>query len=83
MIIQKQPPRGAPWERCSENMQQISRRTPMPKFATLLHATLLKSHFGMGSVNLLHIFRVPFLKNTSEIYQVKGITRFEIVTVIF
>ena len=48
MIIQKQPPRGAPWERCSENIQQISRRTPMPKFATLLHATLLKSHFGMG-----------------------------------
>ena len=31
-----------------------------------LHATLLKSHFGMGvPVNLLHIFRTPFLKNTS------------------
>ena len=30
-------------------------------------ATLLKSHFGMGSpVNLLHIFRTPFLKNTSR-----------------
>ena len=27
-------------ERCSENMQQIYRRTPK--------ATLLKSHFGMG-----------------------------------
>ena len=48
MIIQKQPPRGAPWERCPENMQQISSRTPMPKFAALLHTTLLKSNFGMG-----------------------------------
>ena len=30
-IFQKQPPRGAPRKRCSENMQQIYRRTPMPK----------------------------------------------------
>ena len=29
--IQKQPPRGVPRKRCSENMQQIYRRTPMPK----------------------------------------------------
>ena len=28
---QKQPPRGAPRKRCSENMQQIYRRTPMLK----------------------------------------------------
>ena len=28
---QKQPPRGVPRKRCSENMQQIYRRTPMPK----------------------------------------------------
>ena len=28
-------------------------------------ATLLKSHFRMG-VNLLHILRTPFFKNTSE-----------------
>ena len=28
--IQKQPPRGVPRKRCSENMQQIYRRTPMP-----------------------------------------------------
>ena len=27
----KQPPRGVPRKRCSENMQQIYRRTPMPK----------------------------------------------------
>ena len=30
---QKQPPRGVPWEGCSENMQQIYRRKPMPKGA--------------------------------------------------
>ena len=30
-LRQKQPPRGVPWKRCSENMQQIYRRTPMPK----------------------------------------------------
>ena len=27
----KQPPRGVPWKRCSENMQQIYNRTPMLK----------------------------------------------------
>ena len=30
-IDQKQPSRGVPWKRCSENMQQIYRKTPMPK----------------------------------------------------
>ena len=29
--IQKQPPRDVPRKRCSENMQQIYRRTTMPK----------------------------------------------------
>ena len=38
--IQKQPPRGVPRKMCSEDMQQIYRRTSMPKW--------LKSHFGMG-----------------------------------
>ena len=28
---QKQPPRGVPRKRCSENMQQIYRRAPLPK----------------------------------------------------
>ena len=47
--LQKQLLRGVPRKRCSENMQQIYRRTPMPKcdFNKLLE-TLLKSHFGMG-----------------------------------
>ena len=30
-IGQKQPPRGVLRKRCSKNMQQIYRRTPMPK----------------------------------------------------
>ena len=30
-INQKQPPRGVPRKRCSENMQQIYKRTAMPK----------------------------------------------------
>ena len=30
-LVKKQPPRGIPRKRCSENMQQIYRRTPMPK----------------------------------------------------
>ena len=28
----KQPPRGVPKKRCSENIQQICRRTPTPKY---------------------------------------------------
>ena len=49
--LQKQPSRGVLRKNCSENMQQISRRTPMPKcvFETTLR-------HGCSSVNLLHIF---------------------------
>ena len=32
VLVQKQPPRGVPRKRCSENMQQIYRRTPMQKY---------------------------------------------------
>ena len=32
LILQKQPPRGVLWKRCSENMQKIYRRTPMSKY---------------------------------------------------
>ena len=31
MYFQKQPPKGVPRKRCSENMQQFYRRTHMPK----------------------------------------------------
>ena len=55
---QKQPPRGVPRKRCSENIQQIYRRTPMPKcdFNKVYNF----------AVNLLHIFRTTFPENTSE-----------------
>ena len=54
---QKQPSRRVPREKCSENMQQINRRTLMSKcyFSKLLCSfikiiTLLKSYFGMGAL---------------------------------
>ena len=34
--MQKQPPGGVPRKRCSENMQQIYRRTPMPSVLLLI-----------------------------------------------
>ena len=50
-IHYKQPSRGVLRKRCSKNMQQIYRRTPMPNFIeiTLRH--------GCSAVDLLHIFR--------------------------
>ena len=45
---QKQPFRGVLRKQFSENMQQIYRRTSMPKYDFNKVATLLKSHFGMG-----------------------------------
>ena len=65
---QKQPSRGVLSKRCSENMQQIYRRTPMPKCdfnkvaCNFIEITL---RHGCFPVNLLHIFGTPFLKNTS------------------
>ena len=57
--FQKQPPRGVSRKGCSENTLQIYMRTPTPNCN--FKATLLKSHLGMD-VLLLHIFRIPFLK---------------------
>ena len=47
MPTEKQPSEGIHRKRCSENMQQIHSRTPMPK-CVLKKATLFKSHFGKG-----------------------------------
>ena len=60
LIIQKQPSRGVPRKGCSENMQQIYRRTTMPKYdfnMQLIEITLLR---GYSPENLLHIFRTNF-----------------------
>ena len=86
---QKQPPRGVPRKRCSENMQQIYKRTPMPKcdfikvarkrcsenMQQIYRRTFMpKCDFnfieialrhGCSPVNLLHIFKTPFPRNTS------------------
>ena len=53
MILQKQPLRGVLKKRCSENMQENN----------FIEITL---RHGCSPVNFLHIFRTPFLKNTSE-----------------
>ena len=43
MNIHKQLSRGVPTKRCSENMQQIFRRTPMPKCG--FNKVVLQSNF--------------------------------------
>ena len=51
--IQRQPSRGVPRKRCSENMQQICK------------AILLKLQHGCSPVFLMHIFRTTFPSITS------------------
>ena len=53
------PVQRCSWEWCSKNIQQIYRRLPIPMFdfeIALWH--------GWSPVNLVHIFRAPFPKNT-------------------
>ena len=64
MNEQKQPSRGVLRKSCSENMQQIYRRTPMPK-CDFNKVALHTLRHGCSPVNLLHIFRTPFSENTS------------------
>ena len=61
---QSQSSRGVLRKRCFENMQQIYRRTPMPKCDFNKVAAIALRH-GCSPVNLLHIFRTPFPENTS------------------
>ena len=68
-IVQRQPPRGIPRKMCSEKMQQISRRTTM---LCAISIKLLRNFIEIAlrhrcrPVNLLHIFRTSFPKNTSR-----------------
>ena len=62
-LIQKHTPRSVPRKRCSENMQYIYWRTPMPKYD--LNKVAITLWHGCSPVNLLNIFSTPFLKNTS------------------
>ena len=62
-VIQEQPSTGVLRKSCSENIQQIYRRKPMPKLlCNFIEITLRHACFP---VNLLHIFRTPFSKNTA------------------
>ena len=64
---QKLPSRGALRKRCSENIQ-VCRRTPMQKLnfnrvaSNFIETTL---RHGSSPVNVRHISRTHFLKNTS------------------
>ena len=44
---QKQPPTGVTRKRCSENMQQIYRRAPMPKFWNCTSAWVFSCKFAV------------------------------------
>ena len=67
--IQKKPSRGVLRKRCSENIQQIYRRIPIPKsdfnkIAKQSNHTWNHTRHGCSPVNLQHIFRTPFPRNT-------------------
>ena len=67
-FIQKQPSREVLKKRCSGNMQQIYRRTPcwsVVSIKLLCNFIEIALRHGCSPVNLPHIFRIPFLKNTS------------------
>ena len=65
--MKKQPARVDLRKSCSENMQQIYRRATIPNCdfnkRNFIEITLWD---GCSPVYLLHIFRTPFPKNTSE-----------------
>ena len=63
--LQKQPtppPTAVLIKGCSENMQQMCRRTPMPKcdFNKVAEQKITPLH-GCSPVNLLHIFRTEHI----------------------
>ena len=62
---QKQPSRGVLRKRCSENMPQIYRTTPMPRIPMLSNFIEIALRNGSSPVNLLHIFGITFPKKTS------------------
>ena len=63
--FQKQPFRSVPAKRCYGNMQQIYRGTPMPKCHFHKAEIYFTLRHGYSPVNLLHIFRTNFCRNTS------------------
>ena len=67
VFYQRQPPKGVTKKRCSENIQQIYRRTPCRSAISvklLCNFIEITLPHECSPVNLLHIFRTSFLKNT-------------------
>ena len=73
----RQPSTGVLSKRCSESMQQIHRRTPMPKL--LYNFIEIALRHGCSPVNLQHIFRTPFTKSTSERLLLKSYSKIWVV----
>ena len=93
--VQKHSHRGVLRKTCSENMQQIYRRTPMPKCdLNKVACNFIEMALGHGCfpVNLLHISRVNFPTNTSgrlflyvtlfRMYKIDTATEIELDTVL-
>ena len=75
----KQPTRGVLRKRCSENMQQIYRRTYMRNVISIKMQSNfieIKLQHGCSPVNLLHIFKTSFLNNTSGGMLLKNLRMF-------
>ena len=66
--FQKLTPRGFLRKTCSENTQQITGEHPWRSVISIkllcIFIEITRQH-GCSRVNLLHIFRTPFPKNTS------------------
>ena len=60
--FQKQLLRGVPWKRCSKNMQQIYRRTPMPK--SDFNKVAKQFYWNYTSVLVLSCKSVAYFQNT-------------------
>ena len=70
IFFQKQFSVGVLRKRCSENMQQIYKRTPMSSVISIkLQKNFIKIglRHGCSPVNLLHIFGTPLPQNTSGV----------------
>ena len=59
---QKKFSRSVLRKRCSKNMQQIYRRTPMPKYD--FNKVILQLYWNRTSAWVFHMFRTHFYKNT-------------------
>ena len=66
-LYQKQPSRCVLKKRCPENMQQRYRRTHMPKCVINVLCSFIEIilQHECSPLNLLHIFRTTFFKNSS------------------